>query len=136
MQGARERRSERVNDPHDDHEQRIQKLEQDRNDIVESERLLLRLARLHRVSLQELKAQFEVEAGDVRQRFDTIEQMVSAHDKRFDSIEQTQATHTDVLNKLVTLAESHEKRFDKQDERFDRLEATMQEILARLPKQE
>lgn len=132
-----------MNDPrYDDHEQRLKKLEDDRNSIVESERLLLRLARLHRVSLQELKAQFEVEAGDTRQRFDTIEQKLQEHDKRFDGIEQTQAMHTDVLNKLVTLAESHEKRFEKLEttmatkEDVSRLETTMQEILARLPKQE
>ncbi len=34
-----------MQDPRDDHEKRLKKLEQDRDDIVESEKLLLRLER-------------------------------------------------------------------------------------------
>ena len=102
-----------MQDPrYDGLEKRVEKLEQDSKDVVENERLLLKLARLHRVSLQELKAQFEVEAGDSRQRFDTIEQMLSDHSKRFDSIEAKQDAHADVINKLVALAESHDKKLD------------------------
>jgi hypothetical protein len=102
-----------VNDPrYDDHEKRLKQLEEDRDGVVENERLLLRLSRLHRAALQELKAASDVEAGDTRQRFDTIEQKLSEHDKRFDGIEATQAAHTDVINKLVVLAELHDKKLD------------------------
>jgi hypothetical protein len=95
-----------MNDPrYDDHEQRLKKLEQDRNDIIASERLLLRLSRYHRAALQELKANFELEAGDTRQRFDSIEQTLSEHSKRFDTIEAKQDAHTEVLNKIVDLLE-------------------------------
>lgn len=61
-------------------EQRLDSLEQDRNNMVESEKLLLKLARLHRISLQELKAQFELDMGDVRERFDIIERTMVTKD--------------------------------------------------------
>jgi len=102
-----------LQDPrYDDLDKRVGKLEQDGKDAVESERLLLRLARLHRAALQELKASSEVEAGDTRQRFDTIEQMLSEHSKQLDGIEAKQDAHTDVIKKLVALAESHDKKLD------------------------
>jgi hypothetical protein len=97
-----------VNDPHDDHEQRIQKLEQDRNDIVESERLLLRLSRYHRAGLQELNGKverLELLQGDTNERLDKIERLQEEHSKRFDTIEAKQDAHTEVLNKIVDLLE-------------------------------
>ncbi|HEY4036262.1 MAG TPA: hypothetical protein VGL94_20065 [Ktedonobacteraceae bacterium] len=73
-------------------EQRLDTLEQDRDNIVESvesKKILLKLARLHRISLQELKAQLELDMGDVRERFDIIERKV-------ETIERTMATKDDL----------------------------------------
>ncbi|HWS84510.1 MAG TPA: hypothetical protein VN207_09660 [Ktedonobacteraceae bacterium] len=96
-----------MNDPkHDDLERRVKKLEVDRDDIVESEKLLLRLSKHHRAALQELKANFEVEMGDVRERFDGIERTLEDHTKRFDSIEQTQSAHTEVLGQILQLLQA------------------------------
>jgi VIT1/CCC1 family predicted Fe2+/Mn2+ transporter len=98
-----------MQDPrYDDLEKRVEKLEEDRDGVVENARLLLRLARYHRAALQELKAGFDVEAGDTRQRFDMIEQKLSEHDKRFDEIDGKLDAHTEVLNKIVSLLEKKE----------------------------
>jgi len=51
----------------------VKKLEQDRDDLAQNERLLLRLAKYHRAAFQEFNAKFELEMGDVRERFDTLE---------------------------------------------------------------
>jgi chromosome segregation ATPase len=72
-------------------EQRLDSLEKDRNGLVENEKILLRLARLHRLSLQELKVQLELDIGDLRERFDTFERKVGV-------IEQTMAELRDEVS--------------------------------------
>lgn len=83
-------------------EQRLEKLEEDRNGIVESEQLLLKLARLHRISLQELKAQIELDMGDIRERLDTVE-------RKIDKIEVTQETHGEILEQILNLIQKREE---------------------------
>jgi len=89
----------------DNLEERVKKLEEDRDVLLANETLLLRLARYHRIALQELKANFDVEAGDARQRFDHIEQTLEAHGKRFDHIDEKLDQHTEVLGKILGLLE-------------------------------
>jgi chromosome segregation ATPase len=101
-------------------ERRIQKLEHDHSDIVESEKLLLKLSKYHRAGLQELNGKverLELIQGDTNERLDKIERALEGYDKRFDRIEATMATKQD-LSKLGG--------------RFDKLEATQSEILALL----
>jgi chromosome segregation ATPase len=90
-------------------EEHIGKLEEDRNGMIESEKLLLKMARLHRIGLQELRASVEVDIGDLRERLDAVERKV-------DKIEATLKATQSELTK-----------------RFDRLEAIMLQILDRLP---
>lgn len=99
-------------------EQRLDSLEQDRDNIVESEKLLLKLARLHRLSLQELKAQLELDMGDVRERFDIIERKV-------ETIERTMVTKDD-----FTKIEAHVERIEATQGAHGEL---LKEILQRLP---
>jgi len=62
------------------------------------------------------------------------------HGQRLESIEQKQDTHTEILDKLVDFAESHEKNMatkeDVQAIRGDigRLESIMMKMLDRMPK--
>ena len=81
-------------------EQRLDRLEQDRNGIVENEKILLRLARLHRLSLQELKVQLELDIGDLRERSDTIERKVCV-------IEQTMAELRDEMSTVKATQDEH-----------------------------
>lgn len=108
-------------------ERRIQKLEHDHSDIVESEKLLLKLSKYHRAGLQELNGKverLELIQGDTNERLDKIERALESYDKRFDRIEATMATKQD-LSKL-------EGHFDQLEARFDKLEAVQSEILALL----
>src|SRR5690242_15547843 len=68
-----EQRIEKIEQRLEKDEERLQKLEGDRDNIVESEKLLLKMARYHRAGLQELRANMEIEMGDIRERFDAIE---------------------------------------------------------------
>jgi hypothetical protein len=61
-------------------EQRLEKLEQDRDGIVESEKLLLKLAKYHRAGLQELNGKaekIELTQGDTNERLDGIERTMA-----------------------------------------------------------
>lgn len=100
-----------MNDPRhiDNLERRIEKLEQDRDGIVENEKALLRLARYHRAALQELNTKLEVEMGDVRERFDTIERGQAETNKRLSTIEEKQDTHTEVLGQILNLLQTQKK---------------------------
>jgi len=112
-----------MNQPNEDRikkiEDRVDKLEEDRDGIVESEKLLLKMARLHRIGLQELRASVEVDIADLRERLDTIE--------------RTMATKEDIAE----IKTEHGKRFDRLEtehgKRFDRLETIMLQILDRFP---
>jgi len=56
-------------------EERLDKIEQDHGDIVENEKLLLKLAKYHRAGLQEIKAkleQIELTQGDTNEQLDYI----------------------------------------------------------------
>ena len=80
-------------------EQRLSNLEQDRDGIVESEKLLLNLARYHRVGLQEINAKvdrIELDLGDMRERFDTVEQAIN-------TIERTQSEQGQKLDLILQL---------------------------------
>lgn len=75
-----------MNQP-DDHikriEQRLEKLEQDRDGIVESEKLLLKLAKYHRAGLQELNGKverIELTQGDTNERLDGIDRNMATKD--------------------------------------------------------
>lgn len=64
-------------------EQRLEKLEQDRDSIVESEKLLLKLAKYHRAGLQELNGKverIELTQGDTNERLDGIERTMATKD--------------------------------------------------------
>jgi len=100
-------------------EQRLDTLEQDRDGIVESEKILLKLARLHRISLQELKAQLELDMGDVRERFDiierkveTIERKVETIERKVETIERTMVTKDD-FTKVETRMGSMDSKIDQ-----------------------
>jgi len=58
------------------------------------------------------------------------------HGSRLSSIETKQDAHSEVLEQLVNIGESHTGRFDQIDTRFDRLETLMLQMLDRLPKTE
>lgn len=107
-------------------EQRLDSLEQDRDGIVESEKILLKLARLHRISLQELKAQLELDMGDVRERFDGIERKVETIERKIETIERTMVTKDDITKV--------EARMGSMDSKIDQHGEMLREILARLPK--
>lgn len=55
------------------------------------------------------------------------------HSQRLSAIETKQDAHTEVLGQIVNVGESHTKRFDQIDTRFDKLEKIMMQILDRLP---
>lgn len=88
-------------------EQRLDQLEQDRDGIIESEKLLLKLARLHRISLQELKAQIELDMGDMRERLDTIERTMATKEDvaelkgNITELKATQDTHGELLKEIL-----------------------------------
>lgn len=105
-------------------EQHIEKLEQDRDSIIESEKTLLKLARLHRISLQELKAQLELDIGDVRERFDIIERRIDSVERRIDGIEHK-------IEEDITKVEI---RMDSMESKIDQHGELLREILTRLPK--
>lgn len=64
-------------------EQRLEKLEQDRDDTVESDKLLLKLAKYHRAGLQELNGKvekIELTQGDTNERLDGIDRNMATKD--------------------------------------------------------
>jgi ubiquinone biosynthesis protein UbiJ len=64
-------------------EQRLEKLEQDRDGIVESEKLLLKLSKYHRAGLQELNGKverIELTQGDTNERLDGIDRDMATKD--------------------------------------------------------
>lgn len=76
-----------MNQPNDDRldkiEQRLEKLEQDRDGIVESEKLLLKLAKYHRAGLTELNGKLEkveLTQGDTNERLDGIDRNMATKD--------------------------------------------------------
>jgi septation ring formation regulator EzrA len=76
-----------MNQPNDDRidkiEQRLTQLEQDRDGIVESEKLLLKLSKYHRAGLQELNGKaekIELTQGDTNERLDVIERNMATKD--------------------------------------------------------
>jgi len=91
-----EQRIEKIEQRLEKDEGRIQKLEEDKDDIVESEKLLLKMARYHRAGLQELRANMEIEMGDIRERFDTIERNMATKEDVAD-LKATQSEHGDLL---------------------------------------
>ncbi len=93
-------------------EQRLDSLEKDRDGIVGNEKILLRLARLHRLSLQELKVQLELDIGDLRERSDTIERKVSIIEQtmtelrdEISTVKSTQDEHGELLKQILTRLE-------------------------------
>lgn len=100
-------------------EQRLDRLERDRENIVESEKVLLKLARLHRISLQELKVQLELDIGDLRERFDTFERKVGAIEQtmaelrdevstvkgEISTVKATQGEHSELLKQILARLE-------------------------------
>jgi chromosome segregation ATPase len=114
-------------------EQRVEKLEQDRNGIVESEKLLLKMARYHRIGLQELGARIELDMGDIRERFDTIERTMVTKDDLAElrgNLAELRGNLAELRGNLAEL----KARQGEHSNRFDRLDATLAEILTRLPK--
>jgi len=58
------------------------------------------------------------------------------HGSHLSSIETKQDAHTEVLDQLVNVGESHTKRFDQIDTRFYKMKTIMLQILNRMPKTE
>jgi chromosome segregation ATPase len=72
-------------------EERLDRIEQDRDGTVENEKLLLKLAKYHRAGLQEIKAkveQLELAQGDTNERLDQIERSLERHDRRLEGIKE------------------------------------------------
>jgi chromosome segregation ATPase len=150
-----------MNDPKriENLERRVERLEQDRDGIVEGEKLLLKLSKYHRAGLQELNGKaerLELLQGETNERLDGADQTLKRYEGYFKDIEQKQGTHTELLGDLIAVGEEHTKRFAQLERRFDRVEATqaehsamlrehsamlreqgalLKEILARLPEQ-
>lgn len=85
---------------------RLEALEQDRDGIVENEKLLLTMARFHRAGLKVLDAKvdrIELAQGDANERLDKIEQKLKSYDKRFDNIDDKLDRQGEVLDKLLAL---------------------------------
>jgi phage shock protein A len=111
-------------------EERIDKLEEDRDGMIESEKLLLKMARLHRIGLQELRASIEVDIGDLRERLDAVERKVNAVERKVDAVERK----VDAVERKVDKIEVTLKAVQsEQTKRFDQLETVMLQILDRLP---
>jgi len=109
-------------------EQRLDTLEQDRDGIVESEKILLKLARLHRISLQELKAQLELDMGDVRERFDIIERKVETIERKVETIERKVET---IERKVETIERTMVTKddFTKVETRMGSMDSKIDQIL-------
>jgi len=91
-------------------EQRIEKLEKDRDDIAENEKLLLKLARQHRIMLQGLDAKVEniqLDLGDMRERFDNIERTLSNHGEMLTSHGEMLTSHGEMLTSHGEMLTSH-----------------------------
>jgi|ERR1041385_296082 hypothetical protein len=109
-----------------DFNERLRKLEEDRDGIVENEKLLLRLARYHRAGLQELNGKaekIELTQGDTNERLDGIEQTLKEQGKRFGDVEyQVKDLHT----KINAQHRQSEARLDALDGKMDQIIALLQ----------
>src|ERR1700724_1761229 len=70
---------------------------------------------------EEIKA-VRVEVFKVRESQADLRDRLIEHGSRLSSIETKQDAHSEVLEQLVNIGESHTGRFDQIDTRFDRLE--------------
>jgi predicted nucleic acid-binding Zn-ribbon protein len=110
-----------MNQPSDDHnktvEERLADLEQLFGEIIKNEKELIKLSKRHTFNLREISGQvgsLGLDLGDVRERFDTIEQTMATktdigelkatQNERFDRIEQVMATKEDVTSIESTMA--------------------------------
>lgn len=96
---------------------RIERLERDRDDIAENEKMLLRIVKLNRFDLQETKVRverIELFQGDTNERLDRMEQRIDKQGKRLEHIEAVQAEHSERFDRL-------ERRIGGIDEKLDKV---------------
>lgn len=109
---------------------RIESLEKDRDDIAENEKMLLRIAKLNRLDLQETKVhveRIELFQGDTNERLDGLEQTIEKQSKRLERIEAVQAEHSERFDRL-------ERRFDGLESRVGGIDEKLDKVLQLLQK--
>ncbi len=126
------------NDNQSDFEQRVIDLEQLYGDIIKNEEALIKLSQRHRYNLQQIIGAVNgltLDIGDVRERFDGIEQAIERYGKRFDRIERMLDGHDKRFDRIERMLEGHDKRLDRieqvldgHDKSLDRIEHTQSEI--------
>jgi hypothetical protein len=92
-------------------EQRIDRLEKRSDaletlcrDLLDTQKELLKLAKLTRFDMQETKAiagRIELEEGTIRERIDLLEQGHSEQAQQLQHIEKIQETHTESLDQIL-----------------------------------
>jgi DNA repair ATPase RecN len=120
------------NDKEPSLEQRVTDLEQLCGDILKNEEALIKLSQRHRFNLQQIIGAVNgltLDMGDVRERFDGIEQAIERYGKRFDRIER--------------ILDGHDKHLDRIEHAQSEIKETQREhgqllraILDRLPQGE
>jgi len=126
------------NDNQSDFEQRVIDLEQLYGDIIKNEEALIKLSQRHRYNLQQIIGAVNgltLDIGDVRERFDGIEQAIERYGKRFDRIERMLDGHDKRFDRIEQVLDGHDKRLDRieqvldgHDKCFDRIEHIQSEI--------
>jgi len=123
------------NDKQSDLEQRVTDLEQLYGDIIKNEEALIKLSQRHRYNLQQIIGAVNgltLDMGDVRERFDGIEQAIERYGKRFDRIERILDGHDKRLDRIERILDGHDKRLDRierildgHDKRLGRIEQVL-----------
>ena len=123
------------NDSQSDFEQRVTDLEQLCGDILKNEEALIKLSQRHRFNLQQIIGAVNgltLDMGDVRERFDGVEQALERYGKRFDRIERILDGHDKRFDRIERILDGHDKRLDRieqvldgHDKRLDRIEQVL-----------
>lgn len=111
-----------------DLKKRIEGLERDRDDIAENEKMLLRIAKLNRLDLQETKIRverMELIQGDTNERLDHIEQALQKQSKFLEHIKGVQADHSERFDRLERRMAGLDERVEGLGERLGRVEDRM-----------
>ena len=124
------------NDNQPNLEQRVTDLEQLCGDIIKNEEALIKLSQRHRFNLQQIIGAVNgltLDMGDVRERFDGIEQAIERYGKRFDRIERILDRHDKSLDRIERILDGHDKRLGEIKETQREHGQLLRTILDRLP---
>ncbi len=126
------------NDNQSSLEQRVTDIEQLCGDIIKNEEALIKLSQRHKFNLQQIIGAVNgltLDIGDVRERFDGVEQALERYGKRFDRIERILDGHDKRFDRIERMLDGHDKRLDRieqvldgHDKSLDRIERTQSEI--------